>query len=237
LDLDILENQHHVNFIKILSVFYIKMAEDKSYIIDPLTSLCKMALLHFMPEKTRLAISHHVLYVQGYSYYQWIERMRNGDSRIDISYLNAPLIKAIKWYILDGPDKIPMDQETSDSIRTIAKFAVRGLVKMQTHTYHNDIAIKIILQYFINMLRDALAGIWMEEDYIKSDSHTNVLANRIKNNYDSHTINSICKILNDANELNDSPDDINALVECAHKLLVNKDNIFVKMMKEVNTSL
>lgn len=213
------------------------MADDKSYIIDPLTSLCKVALLHFMPEKTKLAISHHVLYVQGYSYYQWIERMKNGDSRIDISHLNTPLLKAIKWYILDGSDKIPMDADTYQSMRTIAKFAVKGLVKMQANTYGNDLAIKVSLQYFINMLRDALAGIWSDDDYVKSDGHTNILSSRIKNNYDPHIINSIAKILNDANQIVDSPDDINALIDCAHKLLINKDTIFVKMMKEVNTTL
>lgn len=213
------------------------MTDDKSYIIDPLTSLCKLALLHFMPEKTRLAINHHVLYVQGYSYYQWIERMKNGDSRIDISYLNTPLIKVVKWYILDNPEKIIMDQETTDSIRTITKYAIKGLIKMQAFTYYNDIAIKIIIQYLINMLKDALAGIWTEEDHVKSDTHTNSLASRIKNNYDVHTVNSICKILNDANSMIESPDDINALVECAHKLLVNKDSLFVKMMKEINTTL
>lgn len=213
------------------------MADEKNYIIDPLTSLCKVALLHFMPEKTKLAISHHILYVQGYSYYQWIERMKNGDSRIDISYLNTPFIKAIKWYILDGTEKIPMDEETSESIRTIAKFAIKGLIKMQKFTYGNDLAVKIMLQYFINMLRNALNGVWSDDDYIKSDSQTNVLANRIKNNYDPHIINSISKILNDADEIVDSHDDINALVDCAHRLLINKDNLFAKMMKEINTTL
>lgn len=213
------------------------MADDKSYIIDPLTALCKVALLHFMPERTRLAISHHVLYVQGYSYYQWLERMKNGDSRIDISNLNTPFLKAIKWYILDNSEKAAMDEELANSIKTITEFTIRGLMKLQNHTYNNDNAIKIILQYFINLLSEALDGIWKEESSVKMDHNNNILSDKIKNNYEAHTINSIAKMLSDADKIENSQEDINALIDCAHKLLINRDTVFVKMMKEINTTL
>lgn len=214
------------------------MTDDKNYIIDPLTSLCKVALLHFMPEKTRLAINHHVLYVQGYSYYQWLERMKNGDSRVDISYLNIPFIKAIKWYILDNTEKAEIDDELTESIRTIITFTIKGLTKLQNHTYNGDNSIKIILQYFINILRDALNGTWNEENCVKIDSNNNnILSDKIKLNFEAHTINSIANMLNDAEKLENSQEDVNALVDCAHKLLVNRDITFVKMMKEINTTL
>lgn len=213
------------------------MADDKSYIIDPLTSLCKVALLHFMAEKTRLAISHHVLYIQGYTYYQWMERMKNGDSRIDISNLNIPFVKAIKWYILDNPDKAEMDEELTESIRTITQFTIKGLTKLQSSTYYNDTAIKIILQYFINMLRDALDGVWNEDNTVKMDNHNSILSDKIKNNFEVHTINSIAKMLSDADKIESSVEDITALIDCAHKLLINRDTVFVKMMKEINTTL
>ncbi|XWV26651.1 hypothetical protein QJ857_gp0409 [Tupanvirus soda lake] len=214
------------------------MADDKTYIIDPLTSLCKVALLHFMPGKTKLAISHHVLYVQGYSYYQWLERMKNGDSRIDISNLNTPFLKAIKWYILDDcPEKAAMDKELTNSIRTITHFTILGLSKLQNCTYNNDPAIKIILQYFINLLRDALDNIWSEDKCVKMDNNNNILSDKIKNNYEAHTINSIAKMLSDADKIKNSQEDVMALIDCAHQLLINRDTTFVKLMKEVNTTL
>ena len=212
------------------------MADDKTYIIDPLTCLCKVALLFFMPEKTKLAIGHHVLYLQGYSYYQWIERMKNGDSRIDISNLNTPFLKAIKWYILDNPYKAQLDKETNESIKIITQFAIKGLIKLQSSTYNNDCAIKIILQYFINILRNALDGKWSDEECVMTDSNNRILSDKIKNNFEPHIFNSIAKILNDAN-METSADDINVLIDCAHRLLINRDTIFVKMMKEINTTL
>ena len=213
------------------------MIDDKSYIIDPLTSLCKVALLYFMPDKTKLAINHHILYIQDYSYYQWFERMKNGDSRIDISNLYDSFIKAIKWYIIDNPEKAVMSEEISTNITVLTQFTIRGLIKLQHCTYNNDNAIKIILQYFINLLRDALKGIWDEDSCVKIDSNNNILSDKIKNNIEPHTINSITKMLHDADKLENSQEDINALINCAHRLLINRDAVFVKIMKEINTTL
>lgn len=212
------------------------MVEDKTYIIDPLTSLCKVALLHFMPEKTKLAINHHILYIQGYNYYQWFERMKNGDSRTDISNLNTSFLKAIKWYILDCPERAALDQETENSVRIITQFTIKGLMKLQSCTYNNDSTIKIILQYFIILFRNALDGVWNEDHIVKMDNN-NILSDKIKNNFEPHTINSIAKILTDADNMENSLDNIAALIDCAHHLLINRDTVFVKMMKEINTVL
>ena len=213
------------------------MADDKSYIIDPLTSLCKIALLHFMAEGTKLTINHYVLGIQEYTYCQWIERMKNGDNRRDISNLNIPFLKAIKWYIIDNPEKAVMDEKTQKSIQIITSYAVKGLSKLQNYTYNTDKGIKIILQYFINMLRDALTGNWNEENVVKMENDSSILSDKIKNNYEAHTINSIAKMLEDAGKITELQDDITALIDCSHKLLLNRDVIFVKLMKDINTTL
>lgn len=213
------------------------MTDDKTYIIDPLTSLCKVALLYFMPEKTRLAISRHVLEIQDYNYYQCVIRIKNGDSRVDISNLNTPFIKAIKWYIIDCQEKADMDTDMCQSVRTIALFAIKGLKKLQKCTYNTDTSIKIILQYFINLLQSSLEDKWDESSCVKMDGNNGILSDRIKNNFDSHTINSIAKMLNDSDNGENSQEDINARIECVHKLLINRDCIFVKLMKEINTTL
>ena len=215
----------------------IKMTDDKSYIIDPLSSLCKLAILHFMPEGTKIGISHHVLYIQEYSYFQWMERMKNGDNRRDISNLNIPILKAIKWYILKNDERVEMDDEFALNIKLIASYAIKGLYKLQSSTYDKDMTIKINLQYFINLLRDALNETWNEDHIIKNDNDNNILSDKIKKNYESNIVNSIAKMLNDTDKVGNSQDDINALVDCIHKLLINKDNIFVKLMKDFNTTL
>lgn len=217
------------------------MIEDKYYMIDPLTSICKLALIYFMPEKTKLAISNHVLHIQEYYYCQWFERMKNGDTRTDISYLHIPFTKAIRWYIIKSDDRVMMDTKLYDNIIKITGYAVKGLIKMQNTTYQNDITVKIVLQYFINMFHSALTDDWDESKYIKLENDT-ILSNKIKNNFESHTINSIAQILTDADKIqksnnnNNNDNDVIALINCAHKLLSNRDIIFVKTIKNITTS-
>jgi len=214
------------------------MTEDKSYIIDPLTSLCKLALLHFMPTGTKLSINFHILHIQEPTIYQCIERYKNGDSRRDISNLNTPLLKAIKWYILDNEEKVELESDMVESIRTITDFSIKGLVKLQNFTYEKDPSIRIIIQHFINLLRDALnESTWSEDNVIKTDSDNGILTDKIKHNFESHPINSIAKMLSDADQIKDSPEDVIALVDCVHKLLINRDASFVKLMKDINTTL
>lgn len=213
------------------------MTDDKKCIIDPLTTLCKLAVLYFMPEKTKLGINHYILCIQGYSYFQWWERMTNGDNRKNIANLYIPIVKVIKWYILENEEKIELDAELEKNIRLISSFAIKGLQKLQLVTYNQDMTIKINLQYLINLLKDALNGRWNESNLIHIDGENNILSEKIKRVYDSNIINSIAKMLNDANQIENSPNDIDALVDCVHKLLTNRDNLFVKLMNDFNTTL
>ncbi|AKI79516.1 hypothetical protein [Acanthamoeba polyphaga mimivirus] len=162
--------------------------------------------------------------------------MKNGDSRVDISNLNMPIIKAVKWYIIDSEDKAELDSETCNNILIITKYTIKGLIKLQ-QTYCTDNAIKIILQYLINLLRDAIDNNWNDDNCVKIDNHHNILSDKIKKNFESQTISAISKILTDAERMSGSQEDVNALIDCAHKLLINRDTVFVRMMKEVNTHL
>uniref|UniRef100_A0A6C0CBP8 Uncharacterized protein n=1 Tax=viral metagenome TaxID=1070528 RepID=A0A6C0CBP8_9ZZZZ len=233
------------------------MNDEKNYIIDPFTMLCKLALIYFMPNYTKISISNHVLHLQEYTYYQWAERMMNGDNRKDVSYLYSPIVKMIKWYVYDNPEKIQMDNALKEDINIIVSYCIKGLRKTQNVTYDKDLMIKILLQYFINLITDASIGTLSENNMLKlgdTQYEPNILEDRIKNNYDPKMINSIAKMMIDADNI-DTPDllssDTNlgskinplgrnfqgALVDCVHKLLLNRDEIFIKTMKDVNTVL
>lgn len=215
------------------------MLDDKNFIMDPLTSICKVALLHFMPEGTKLGIGHYSLCIQEYNYGQWLERMKNGDSRKDIAMLHTPFLKAIKWYLIDSDEKAKIDKDLAESIKNIVRYTIQGLSKLQKSTYHTDNGIKIILQYFINMFSDAINNNWSEEKIIPLDhsNEPNILTDKIKNNIDPQIIHSISKMFTDANEMKNSPEDIKVLVDCIHNLLINRDHMFAKMMKNINTNL
>lgn len=210
------------------------MNDDKFYIVDPLTTLCKLSLLTYMPERTRLSINHHVLHIQEYNYLQWMERMKNGDNRFDVSNLNMPITKVIQWYLLSETN---IDPKIINNIKIIATYAVNGLRKLQMETYEKDKAMIIILQHFINQLSDALNNTWDENRMAKTDSDTNnIISDKIKNGYNLHTIDSIASIIQKVDNMTDQRD-ILVLTESAHKILMNRDEEFVKLMKEINTVL
>lgn len=211
------------------------MSDTKQYILDPLTTICKLALLHFLPEGTKLSIGYHVLHIQENSMLQWVERMRNGDTRCDLSYLLPPIVKGIKWYILDISDD-NIKQQTYQSIRKIAVFSIKGLEKMQKYTYEKDPTMQIIIQYLINLFRDSLEDKW-DDDKLCMIEHDNILSEKIRSNIDQDMISSISKMLVDASNFVSMQNNIKAMVECTHKLLLNRDEIFVNMMKEINTTM
>lgn len=212
--------------------------DDKTYILDPLTSLCKLALLYFMPDGTKLRISNHILYIQEYNLMQGAIRRINGDNRKDLSNLNTPIIKIAKWYILETDERIAYtDDKLFNSINTIASYAIKGLKKAQNTTYAKDISIRIIIQYFINILTDTCNGFLNEEYIVQSSADGSILTDTIKKNFDAHTFNSIAKMLVDADQPHMSTSNINVLIECIHKLLINRDLEFANLMKELNTSI
>lgn len=210
------------------------MLDEKSYIIDPLTCVCKLALLYFLPPKTRLAISNYVLHIQFNSCYQWLERMKNGDSRIDLSNLNGPLFRASQWYIVNGEESADMSDSTRNAMRCIMQFCIKGLTKMQTHTYKDDMSMTLILQYLINMLRDGLEDVWDESRYITKSDGDKTLSDTIKGNFDDTFIKSAAEMLTNADN-NTDEDDISPIITCLHNLLINRDTKFVNTMRTINT--
>lgn len=231
------------------------MTTDKKYIIDPFNCVCKIALLYFYPNKTRLSISNHVLHIQEYMYYQGIQRMLNGDTRTDISNLDSPIYKFLKWYIIDGPEKFIMEEKVQNYMHTIVKFAIMGLEKLQNNLYIDDKTVNIVLQYLITMMKLAINNKWDEDQMIKS-TYNNVLSEKIRQNIDSGVIESVYNNLIDADKLlvkiktdnlipNDSDninlknisENINILITCVHDILKLRDNIFVDQMKQIITTL
>jgi hypothetical protein len=201
----------------------------KYCIIDPIITLCKLAILYFLPINTKISIGEHILEIQTEWFFQGTIRKFYGDSRFDISFLNVPLLRAIEWYINDNTNFIN-EQQFIDSIYTITTFAIKGLEKLQRTTYKDDYAIGIIIQYFINMLNDAIEKKWDSTKYVKIDTENNILNDKIKNNHDK---NIIIKIANDMKNINckELSIDNDVIVKCIISLLHNQDIIFKTMIK------
>lgn len=202
---------------------------EKAFIIDPLTTICKMALLSYLPDRTKISINNHVLVIQEHTRLQGLERLTNGDSRSDIVNLNVPLIKVVKWYLVPGPESVTLDQVTLEAIRSIARLAVQGLKQLQIHTYHDDPMIRIVLQYFAVMIQDAVDGQWSDDKYPEFSRGSSVMSERIKEHFEGTWVVTLAKWLQE------QPGAF--AIDRIHTMLKNRDREFLELMTEAVTTL
>lgn len=78
----------------------------KKQILDPLSCLCKIGMLSYYPEGTKISIIDNIICLQEPDNVQWIKRKYYGDEKNDISTLYNPVLKAIEWYILQSESVI-----------------------------------------------------------------------------------------------------------------------------------
>jgi len=71
----------------------------RKQILDPLSTLCKVALLSFHENGSKLSISDNVIDIHKPDRSQWFTRRYRGDTKENISLLHNPINKAIQWYV------------------------------------------------------------------------------------------------------------------------------------------
>lgn len=209
---------------------------DKNFIIDPLTCLCKLALLYFAPLNTKLGISNHILELQEPEVGQWWRRTNNRDSREDIYLLYQPIIKSIKWYLMsEDKESVSIDDDTRNNIKVIAQFAILGLEKLQ-QTY-KDGNVVLTIQLYRNYLRHAVEGTFVEDDLFKVVDSDIGVADKIKSNYESNEVRQISTLFKDSNENIANNQKVETYILCVKNLLAARDKIFQTLMYEIKTKI
>lgn len=72
-------------------------------ILDPMSTIVRLAILSYYPVNTKLSIHNNSLYLQEPSYVQATLRWGSGDDRSDLHNLHNPISKALDWYDLKLP--------------------------------------------------------------------------------------------------------------------------------------
>lgn len=113
-------------------------------ILDPFSTICKLAILKFDEKGTKLTFVSGTLNLQAKSAWQGIVRFTRGDRGEDIHNLHYPIYWACKWYI-----------DHFESINLIFSYAKDGLIKL-SHEYEDDQMIHHCLSFYINMISSCL---------------------------------------------------------------------------------
>ena len=170
-------------------------------LLDPIGTMCKLVGLIFSKLNTKIKISKHILMLDKPNQMQFFFRWLDHADKENISELYYVVVRIIIWYL------VPQDEiKESNNINLANSFEFRKMVnylcdsfkKLQDTYLEGNVVLA--LQFYINILQDALAGKFnvnkLPKCVIKKDQDTTTLLdyNKIKNLWDSSRIKRVCDL-------------------------------------------
>lgn len=132
----------------------------KSYILDPLSVIIKLAILSNKPVGTKLLIQDNVIYFQEPGPFQSICRMIYNTNKTDLQYIFNPLNIACVHFLSKGfVDKMPR-------IKKLFISAQNGLKKL-IETYKNCSIITLTLNYYYAILTNHIEQAYNDKMFVK----------------------------------------------------------------------
>ena len=123
----------------------IKPKDKFNMILEPLQSMCQLAILSTKPIGSKLTISNNILSIQEPSVIQPVSRWYNADKKDDIYFLFQVIKRFIKWYNPENKNKI-ITKELYDLITKMAQLGLDKLIQTYTGTNNNSI-VEVIHMY------------------------------------------------------------------------------------------
>lgn len=206
----------------------------KKQILDPLSCLCKIAILTFYNKGTKISIKNNIILFSQADNIQWIKRAYYGDGKNDISTLYNPILKAIDWYILNRDEDINIEP-----IKNIIKYAIIGLDKLQS-TYENGNVI-LAIKFLKNNLNMCLNDNFTIDDFVFINEIKNtenvINYDKIKKIWTNEKINIISNQLDIINKNIEVPDSLEHLLKSINAQLMDIDTRFQNLVENMNTNL
>jgi len=150
--------------------------EDRQ-ILDPLTTMIKLALLGFKPMGTKLAIDNNRITYQEPTMFQGVWRWAYGNKRYELHHLLNPIIKAVKRYETNKP-----------YIKLIFEHAVIGLDRLKS-SYNNDSSV---VTHSLDLYISIINNVMQEKD---GNKKVNAVFNSVNEEEDGKQAISIFKDL------------------------------------------
>lgn len=142
-------------------------ARKEPQVLEAVTAMARIATLAFYPDGTKIAFRNHnivicpptktdiIFNIMPQKLMQGIDRYWNSDSRDDLHIFNHVIKNFIDLYIMPYKKK---NTQTYNNLINLTKYACVGLIKLQrTYSEHHCNAV-LVIQLYINILRDLIRG-------------------------------------------------------------------------------
>lgn len=128
-----------------LSIYKNTFPHEERQVLDPLTTMVKLAILAFKPNGTKIAIDSNHITFQEPSVFQGFWRWAYGNKRYELHHLLNPILKVVKRYDVSNP-----------SIKLIFQNAVLGLDKLKQSYNNSSSVVNHSLDLYMSIINNVL---------------------------------------------------------------------------------
>lgn len=126
-----------------------KKVDLQLYLLDPMSTIIKLAILSNKPIGTKLCIAKNIIYFQEPGPFQAFCRYIFNSNKTDIQYIYNPIELACQYYLSEAVTKL------HPKIAELFKFAQKGLTKLM-ETYKHSSVMRICLNYYYSLISNHL---------------------------------------------------------------------------------
>jgi hypothetical protein len=126
-----------------------KTVDLQLYILDPLSTIIKLAILSNKPIGTKICIDKNMIYLQHPGPFQAVCRYVFSSNRTDIQYIYNPIELACQKYLSKNII------QSNSKIKELFKCAQHGLLRLMD-TYKSSSVMQICLNYYYSIISNHL---------------------------------------------------------------------------------
>lgn len=200
--------------------------KNHSQILEPLTTIIRLAILTFIDEGTKISISNNSINYQTPTIIQGTLRWANGDKRSDLHNLYNPIQKVIDWYSNDK------------DIKLILNYTILGLNKLKNAYNDNSNLVRHSLEYYIYILESFINNVpIVKENFHKHIEINNETINSLKTIWNESEIKCISLLLSLSETKMKNNEEYLYLIKSVESILFGKDEIVRKIIYKLTTEL
>lgn len=210
----------------------------KNVILDPLTTIIRLAILKFKENGTKIGINQHQISYYSPTDMQGVYRFFCGDKRSDLHNLYQPIRKATEWY----------NNGDNPKHKYIFAVAHQGLVKLKENYYtkytNSDNSTYMMLASFDNILtgkqKDIYNSVSPEKgEEVKQelmDNSNNIIHQSLRQLWNENDISVAFELLKKMEEADDEVT-INGCIKSLSEFLQSKDTLVEQIVVKNSVSL
>lgn len=235
----------------------------KKQILDPLSCLCKIGMLAYYKQGTKISITNNIIFFQEPDNIQWVKRTYFGDGKNDISTLYNPILKAIEWYIINNQyiDEEDSDEEEDDdkrknstssdksiknnftvqeAVKHIIENAIKGLTKLE-NTY-GDGNVILAIKFLKNNLKTSIKNDYSMDEFMDfnemDEPEKNVINyTKVKEIWKSDKIKLVSKQFQLLEKNKHDESSLEYLLKSMKSQLMDTDTKFKELVTSMNSCL